>query len=325
MPCSYAARSFNEDAQSLIDEAEDKFKRQNLQQALSLAITAKQRNPQFDGIDKFIAAYGVHVAAVRKGPRSEIDFYGVLGVVDPLADTKTIKKNYSGLALMVHPDKNPSAAADGAFKHILAAWEVLSEPSKRLAYDLRWGPRPSTSSTPTTATEAPRKSNSWTRYKSNSWTRFGGRTCPTCYQWCNYEDGSRSSIHCSNCRREYDFGSSSSTRSGPGTGDSSGASVPPDFSSTRGSSGAGVPPDSSSTKTGSSGASVPPDSSSTETSSSGARCPFCNGEFVYQSAAEKVSTRCESCKFGFVVPSEQGWRYIVYNSGPATIFLKREL
>ncbi|KAK9288608.1 hypothetical protein L1049_017067 [Liquidambar formosana] len=104
---------------------------------LELAIKAKQCYPRCDGIDKFIAAYGVHVLAMQKISDSDVDFYAVLGVTDSLAaDTHTIKRSYNKLALMVHPDKNPSAVADGAFKHISEAWEVLSEPSKRQIYDL---------------------------------------------------------------------------------------------------------------------------------------------------------------------------------------------
>ncbi|CAD6213347.1 unnamed protein product [Miscanthus lutarioriparius] len=36
-----------------------------------------------------------------------------------------IKKQHRRLCLLVHPDKNPSAAADGAFKLIQAAWHAL--------------------------------------------------------------------------------------------------------------------------------------------------------------------------------------------------------
>ncbi|KAK9288728.1 hypothetical protein L1049_017192 [Liquidambar formosana] len=174
---SNVAENFSEDAQILIEEAEDKFKHQKLQEAYRLAILAKLRYPQFDGIDKFVTAYAVHIRAMKKKPKGDIDFYGVLGISDTLADTHAIKRSYNKLALMIHPDKNPSAAADGAFKLILAAWEVLSEPSKRQDYDIRWGLRSSS--------KKPRSSNSPDGADSRA-SSYEGRTCPICGQWCKY-------------------------------------------------------------------------------------------------------------------------------------------
>ncbi|KAJ4703207.1 DnaJ domain [Melia azedarach] len=39
---------------------------------------------------------------------------------------------------MLHPDKNPSVAADGAFKLIRSAHDILTNPEKRKAYDGRF-------------------------------------------------------------------------------------------------------------------------------------------------------------------------------------------
>lgn len=41
------------------------------------------------------------------------------------------------MALMLHPDKNSFVAADGAFKIIRSANDVLTDPGKRKAYDNR--------------------------------------------------------------------------------------------------------------------------------------------------------------------------------------------
>jgi len=67
---------------------------------------------------------------------AQLDYYAVLGV-QRTADDKTIKKAYRALALKWHPDKNPGnvAQAEAKFKEIGEAFSVLSDTSKRAAYD----------------------------------------------------------------------------------------------------------------------------------------------------------------------------------------------
>jgi molecular chaperone DnaJ len=55
------------------------------------------------------------------------------------ADADTIKRSYRRLALQYHPDRNSgSAEAEGKFKELTEAYEVLKDPDKRAAYD-RYG------------------------------------------------------------------------------------------------------------------------------------------------------------------------------------------
>jgi molecular chaperone DnaJ len=66
------------------------------------------------------------------------DFYEVLGVARD-ADDKVLKSAYRKLALQYHPDRNPGdQAAEAKFKEAAEAYEVLSTPEKRQAYD-RYG------------------------------------------------------------------------------------------------------------------------------------------------------------------------------------------
>lgn len=66
------------------------------------------------------------------------DFYEVLGI-SRSATASEIKKAYHKLAMKYHPDRNKGdKAAEAKFKEINEAYEVLSDPQKKAAYD-RYG------------------------------------------------------------------------------------------------------------------------------------------------------------------------------------------
>ena len=68
---------------------------------------------------------------------SKKDFYDVLGVPKNASDEE-IKKAYRKLAMKHHPDRNQGDAAKSAeekFKEVKEAYEILSDSSKRQAYD----------------------------------------------------------------------------------------------------------------------------------------------------------------------------------------------
>jgi len=63
------------------------------------------------------------------------DYYEVLGV-DRTADNEEIKKAYRKMALKFHPDRNPNdKGSEEKFKELGEAYEALSDPQSRAAYD----------------------------------------------------------------------------------------------------------------------------------------------------------------------------------------------
>ena len=62
------------------------------------------------------------------------DYYTVLGV-NRDASEEDIKKSYRKLAMKHHPDRNPDKGSEEKFKEAKEAYEILTDPKKRAAYD----------------------------------------------------------------------------------------------------------------------------------------------------------------------------------------------
>jgi len=62
------------------------------------------------------------------------ELYEVMGVARD-ASQEDIKRAFRRLAMEYHPDRNKDEGAEDKFKEVAAAYEVLSDPEKRTAYD----------------------------------------------------------------------------------------------------------------------------------------------------------------------------------------------
>ncbi|EPS69695.1 hypothetical protein M569_05065, partial [Genlisea aurea] len=113
--------------------AEKQFVEKNFQAAKKYALKAQSLCPELEGISQMVATFSVYVASEKK-INGELDFYSILGV-DPSVDKSKLKKQYKKLAVLLHPDKNRTVGADGAFKLVSEAWTLLSDSYKRNAYD----------------------------------------------------------------------------------------------------------------------------------------------------------------------------------------------
>lgn len=117
--------------------AERKFLAKDIKGAKKFALKALNLYPELEGISRMVTTLDVYISAEEK-INGEGNWYGILGV-NPLTEDEKIRKKYRKLALLLHPDKNNSLGAEGAFKLVSEAWSLLSDKYKRLAYDQRSG------------------------------------------------------------------------------------------------------------------------------------------------------------------------------------------
>src|ERR1700733_12301687 len=69
---------------------------------------------------------------------TKVEYYEYLGVSRDCSDQE-LKTAYRRLAMQYHPDRNPdNPEAEEKFKQASEAYQVLSDPQKRAAYD-RYG------------------------------------------------------------------------------------------------------------------------------------------------------------------------------------------
>ncbi|PRQ16973.1 putative transcription factor C2H2 family [Rosa chinensis] len=111
--------------------AELKVAESDFNEAKRFALKAQNLYPELDGLPQFLATLDVYISA-EKGPNGEVNWYKVLGV-EPLADEDRIQKQFRKLALVLHPDKNKSVGAEGAFKIISNARRILYDQKQILS------------------------------------------------------------------------------------------------------------------------------------------------------------------------------------------------
>ncbi|CAA0826417.1 DNAJ heat shock N-terminal domain-containing protein [Striga hermonthica] len=114
--------------------SESKLEQRDFVGALKFAQKAQSLDPSLHGISQMLTTLDVLVSSERT-INGEVDWYSILRV-DPTADENDIKRQYKRLALVLHPDKNPSACAADAFKLVSEAKNLLLDAERRWAHDL---------------------------------------------------------------------------------------------------------------------------------------------------------------------------------------------
>ena len=108
--------------------------------AKKIAQKADKLFPGLEGLSHLFQILDVYISSEKK-VNGVSDWYNVLGV-DPTADAEAIRRRYRKLALSLHPDKNKSIGAEGAFKLVSEAWTILADKGKKKAYDQKRNPKP---------------------------------------------------------------------------------------------------------------------------------------------------------------------------------------
>ncbi|KAG7621087.1 DnaJ domain [Arabidopsis suecica] len=114
-----------EEAKKAMDIAEKKLSKNDYDGAKTFISKAQALYPKLDGLEQVVMMIDVYISASNK-INGEADWYGILGI-DPLADEEAVKKQYKKLALLLHPDKNRFNGAEGAFKLVRHARDLLSD------------------------------------------------------------------------------------------------------------------------------------------------------------------------------------------------------
>lgn len=125
------------EAERLLGIAEKLLEEKDLNAARDFALLAQETEPLLDGSDKIMAIADVLIAADKQiNDNHHHHWYAILQIdIHRNDDSELIRQQYRRLALLLHPDKNKFPFAGSAFKLVGDAWDVLSDSSKKTAYD----------------------------------------------------------------------------------------------------------------------------------------------------------------------------------------------
>ncbi|KAE8809159.1 DnaJ domain containing protein [Hordeum vulgare] len=111
-------------AEEACRRAETLYHAGNFTEACRHARRAQQLFPALPGVANALAAYAIHAAAAV-GSHGRPNWHAVLGLEKQTAATRdAIRRQFLRLSLLVHPDKNHSAAAEDAFKILRQACDT---------------------------------------------------------------------------------------------------------------------------------------------------------------------------------------------------------
>lgn len=145
------------EAEACVDMDEEFFNQKKIDFAFYAIKKAMNKNPNLPGIDSYFYSYAIHKSVAKNK-----SWYSVLGIRDHCAGVDTIKKYCFWLAKNFKQDQHSpsSVAVTSAKKLIIEAYLVLSDASRREAYDLLMGFDNHVNPRKTTAPPAPSSSSS---------------------------------------------------------------------------------------------------------------------------------------------------------------------
>ncbi|XP_076949466.1 uncharacterized protein LOC143622112 [Bidens hawaiensis] len=188
------------EAERLLGIADKLLQTKDLNGSRDFALLAQETEPLLDGSDQILAVVDVLLAADKR-INNQPDWYAVLQLDGRQNDDELIKRQYRRLALLLHPDKNKFSYADSAFKHVADAWAVLSDLTRKTAYDSKAFTFTKVD-LPVQREKIPvRRNPVETRNNNNNniWT-----VCPYCYNLYEYPKVYEGCcLRCGNCKRAF--------------------------------------------------------------------------------------------------------------------------
>ncbi|CAI9770281.1 unnamed protein product [Fraxinus pennsylvanica] len=120
----------------LLTIAEELLWKRDLMRSKSFATRARDSDPTLLPADQILAVTDTLLSGDRRIGNNLQDWYSILQVSPHQGrDMEVVASQYRRLALLLNPLKNKFAFADQAFRLVLEAWTVLSNPLKKSLYD----------------------------------------------------------------------------------------------------------------------------------------------------------------------------------------------
>ncbi|KAL3635338.1 hypothetical protein CASFOL_019885 [Castilleja foliolosa] len=116
--------------------AEKLLSARDLMGSKSFASRARDSDPTLSHADQILAIVDTLLAGDRRIGNNQQDWYAILRIGPTQGrDSDLIANQYRSLALSLNPQKNKFPFAEQAFRLVVDAWSVLSNPSRKSSYD----------------------------------------------------------------------------------------------------------------------------------------------------------------------------------------------
>ncbi|KAL0384415.1 UNVERIFIED_CONTAM: hypothetical protein Sradi_2835800 [Sesamum radiatum] len=102
----------------------------------SFATRARESDPTLAPADEILAVVDTLLAGDRRIGNNQPDWYAILRLTPAQGrDSELIANQYRGLVLLLNPQSNKFPFAEQAFRLVIEAWSVLSNPARKSLYD----------------------------------------------------------------------------------------------------------------------------------------------------------------------------------------------
>lgn len=116
--------------------AEKLLSARDLMGSKSFATRARDSDPTLSPADQILAVVDTLLAGDRRIGNNQQDWYAILRLTPQQGrESEVIAGQYRNLAIILNPQKNKFPFADQAFRLVVDAWSVLSNPTRKSLYD----------------------------------------------------------------------------------------------------------------------------------------------------------------------------------------------